>query len=316
VAYAPSPRVRQTSEDLAKSLAGAFVASVGFLVGGALGIAMAFLLLVLLTVLLAYLERRALPPSTVRLDEYGQHLRRRGLTPGTIKSYTLTLNGWFASLDEKRAATKADVDRYFNDRDWSRKTIDLYLTHIRGYYDWAVENGYAPLNPITNADRPRRHGKHVPRPIEARDLERAIDSANDQLRAVLQLAARAGLSAKEIAGLQTRDILLDEPPRLRVAHGKGGTVRVVRLNRKVLEAIRRLDLERTGYLFPGHRGDQSRHYGDPSTHMRSGSISKMVSRHLRELGIDSTCESLRQYFSNAVYTAPDEEATAAAIDRL
>jgi integrase len=276
----------------------------------------AFLLLLLLNVLLAYLERRALPPVAVRLEEYGQHLQRRGLATGTIKSYTLTLNGWFALLGEKRTATKADVDRYFNDRDWSRTTIDLYLAHIGGYYDWAVENGYAALNPTRDADRPRRRGKHLPRPIEEHDLERALDSASDQLRAVLQLAARAGLSAKEIAGLHTRDILLDEPPRLRVAHGKGGTVRVVRLNRKVLEALRRLDLERAGYVFPGYLGDQSRHYGDPSTHMRPGSISKMVSRHLRDLGISSTCESLRQYFANAVYTAPDEEATAAAIDRL
>src|SRR5260370_4891976 len=179
----------------------------------------------------------------------------------------MILSGWFAALGEKRTAAKADVDRYCSDRDWAPKTIDLYLTHIRGYYDWAVENGYAPLNRITNADRPRRHGKRVPSAIDAQDLERAVDSANDELRAVLQLAARAGLSAKEIAGLHTRDILLDAPPRLRVVHGKGGTVRVVRLNRKVLEALAHLDLERSGFVFPGY---ESRHYGDRSTHIKPG----------------------------------------------
>jgi len=157
---------------------------------------------------------------------------------------------------------------------------------------------------------------------------------------VLQLGARAGLSAKEIAGLHSRDIMLDERPRLRVVHGKGGKERVVPLNTKVLHALQKLGIEQTGYVFPGRVDGQPRLHSDRKTHMKAGSISRMVTRHFQQLGIDSTCESLRQRFFKAAfketkdmrlvqelagheritttveYTAVNEEATAEAIDRL
>jgi integrase len=325
---------------MAKSVAGAFVATIGLLVGGLVGVAVALLVLVLLNAMLAYLERQSVPPVAVRLEEYRQHLRHRRLAPGTIDAYTLTLNGWFASLGDKRMATTTDVERYVGDHlDWSPTTVNLYLDTISGYYEWAAVHAYAAFNPITNVDRPR-HIKRVPKPIEEDDLERALSTANDELRAVLQLGARAGLSAKEIAGLHTRDIMLDEHPRLRVVHGKGGKERVVPLNPKVLEALRKLGIEQTGYVFPGRADGQSRLHGDRKTHVKAGSVSKMVSRHLRQLGVDSTCESLRQRFfkaafketkdmrvvqelagheritTTAEYTAINETVTAEAVDRL
>ena len=67
----------------------------------------------------------------------------------------------------------------------------------------------------------------------------------------------------------------------------------------MLETLQVLGIDREAYVF------RSR-VNLPDDHMKSGTITRKVSRHLRQLGIDATCESLRQRFMNVLYNETDD----------
>ena len=215
-----SSGARRVVEDVAIGVAAALITALGLKFGLA-GLAVALVVLVGLIFLLVYRERRLVPPASVRVAEYQRHLRQRRLALSTQDGYTRALDVWFEWLHGRRTATAGDVERYLDAHPtWKPKTINFYLTTLSGYYDWAIRQGYATTNPIDRIDRPDSPWPGS-NPISEVDLQRAIDSADDQVRAMLQLGARAGLSPKEIAQLHTRELTVGEHPRCALLTGKG-----------------------------------------------------------------------------------------------
>ena len=67
------------------------------------------------------------------------------------------------------------------------------------------------------------------------------------MRAMLALAAFAGLRCQEIAGLD-RDDIIEAKGLIRVRFGKGAKERIVPIHPDVMEALRCLPLPRTGAI--------------------------------------------------------------------
>jgi integrase/recombinase XerC len=134
----------------------------------------------------------------------------------------------------------------------------------------------------------------VPRPIRDDDLALAVDRADNTTRAMLCLAAYAGLRAKEIAGLCREDILETmDAPTLVVTAPKGRRQRTVPLHPALWDALRAAGLPRSGYLFRQRSG----------LAVPAWKVSQVVNDHLRSLGIDSTLHKLRHHFATKVYAA-------------
>jgi integrase/recombinase XerC len=113
------------------------------------------------------------------------------------------------------------------------------------------------------------------------------------MRAMLLLAAFAGLRCQEIAGLE-RDDVIEAKDLLRVRHGKGQKERVLPLHPDVMAALRALPMPQTGPLFLRPSGAAH----TPVT------VSEAMRDYLRRIcGIDATAHQLRHWFATEVYAS-------------
>jgi integrase/recombinase XerC len=170
------------------------------------------------------------------------------------------------------------------------RTRYAWLSAIHGFYVWAVSEELTETDPTTAIVRPKMR-RVLPRPIDADSLNDAIRGARPQMRAMLLLAAFAGLRCMEIAGLE-RDDIIEAKSLIRVRHGKGDKERIIPLHPDVLEALRLLPMPKSGRLFVRPMGGSH----TPDT------VSIAVRSYLRtDCGIDATGHQLRHYFATEVY---------------
>jgi site-specific recombinase XerD len=237
------------------------------------------------------------PPTAeaAHLKQFVRDLHRRNLAPTTISHYRNSLERF-----ERRTgislleATRDDLRDWLDTLRVGPRTVFWYVSTLRVFYNWALDEELLDRNPATGLVTPR-YGRLVPRPIGDDDLVLALRGARPRMRAWLALAAFAGFRAKEIAGLRREDVLdMVEPPVLVVSAPKGGRQRVVPLNPYVAHALRLAGLPRSGWLFPSQRG------GGP---VQPPTVSKLASRYLDGCGIDATLHQLRHAFATEVYRA-------------
>ena len=194
-------------------------------------------------------------------------------------------------------ATREDVEVFLDQRRTrqGRKIISRtrrsWLAQLHGFYRWCVEEELTAADPTARITPPKAR-RILPRPIDGDDLVTAIRAARPEMRAILSLAAFAGLRCQEIAGLE-RDDVIEAKGLLRIRHGKGDKERLIPIHPDVMAALRCLPMPRTGYLFRRLRG------GPYSPNWMSVCISK----YLDEMGIDATAHMCRHWFATEVYGA-------------
>lgn len=127
------------------------------------------------------------------------------------------------------------------------------VSHLRGFYRWAIDERLLDHDPSLRLRRPKRE-RRIPRPMPDHAAARALSEAPDPIRQWLFLAAYAGLRACEIAQLCGRDFLLEQrPPMLIIRVSKGGDPSSVPLAeplRPVVAQLARID----GWCFPKAEG--------------------------------------------------------------
>lgn len=167
-----------------------------------------------------------------------------------------------------------------------------YVGHIRAFYRWALATGIVSADPSTMLTIPVVP-QHLPRPIAEEDLARALDAARPKMRAILVLAAFAGLRAIEISGLLFEDIHRepDGTAYIHVRKGKGNKSRNVEIGQRVIQALQAYGFRRRGYVFLGHDGQPQ----EPP------SISSSANRFLRSQDVDATLHQLRHRYATQMY---------------
>ena len=218
-------------------------------------------------------QRRGLRPATLRDRENVIEMFGRAIDPAPLLQVTVPIaEQWRGSLDHLSAST-----------------INTYTSHVFGFYRWALRRGLVAVDPTCDIAVPKvRPG--VPHPIEEGDLELALATAGQPLRAWLVLAAYAGLRSGEIARMRREHVLDTRTPALiHVVNGKGGRERVVPAGSVVLAELAQHLTGRRGRLWLENR-TQPEH-----------TLSIQVSQHLRQLGIPHTCHSLRHRFATQLY---------------
>ncbi|HKY14797.1 MAG TPA: tyrosine-type recombinase/integrase, partial [Microthrixaceae bacterium] len=225
------------------------------------------------------------------IQAHRAHLHYRGLRDSTIyqrgrvlvrlKAHTRTelLDTTAHQIEDRLATVPAAESRACE------------LSHLRGFYGWAVEVGHLEVDPTARLRRPRTY-RRLPRPIAEDDLATALAEAPDRVRPWLLLAGWAGLRASEIAQLRAED--LDET-YLVVRESKNHRDGIVPLSPWLVDQLRRCDLARHGWLFP-------RHDGRPGPN-RAWTVSQLANRHLHSLGLADTLHTLRHRFGTQVQRA-------------
>lgn len=174
----------------------------------------------------------------------------------------------------------------------SPETRRAYVCHIRAFYRWAMRVGIVTEDPSQMLTIPKVP-RHLPRPIEEDDLTLALTAARPKLRAILTLAAYAGLRAVEISGLEWQDFRRepDGTAYLVVRKGKGGKQRAVQVGDTVIRALQAYGIKRRGPMFLGLEGGPM----DPR------SVSSSANRHLAKYGVEATLHQLRHRYGTVAY---------------
>lgn len=229
---------------------------------------------------LDYARLEGLAPKTT-VYRRGNALRRleRTLQIELIEAGALVLAEWRAGL------TLGD------------QTVLNYVTDLRRFYAWAVEQGFRADNPAAGLPVPRP-GRRLPRPISSDDLFHALQVAPDRVRPWLILAAWCGLRAQEIARLR-RECVLDtmRPPSLLVTQdaAKGRKERLVPVAPWALAELRACGMPASGWMYTRADGVPG-----PNT---PGQVSRVANKFLHAAGIDATLHQLRHWFGTESYRA-------------
>ncbi len=227
------------------------------------------------------------------LAAHALSLRARNLSLSSRKSSSTALTSLTAHAQaDLLTLTHADIEAWAADRlsHVGARTVRANLTWIKCFYRWAVDNEYLTHDPSARIRSPRTP-RTLPRPISEQRLARAVAAADDRTRAILLLAALAGLRGAEIAGLSWAHVQLEEAePVLRVM-GKGSRERVVDISPELAEALLAL---------PHRRGPVIRRADGSIAHNRPARISQLGNDHLHACGAPDTLHSLRHRFATQV----------------
>lgn len=177
----------------------------------------------------------ALPVPTeatelLRLHRLAQD--RRGIQPNSIEKREQYLRAFARWLDPRGLldASRQDVELFLDKRrtQEGRKiqsdTRYYWIAHFHSFYKWAMLEELIEADPTVAIVRPKTR-RTLPRPIEGDDLVMAVRGARPEMRAMLSLAAFAGLRCQEIAGLD-RDDIIEAKGLIRVRYGKGAKERI------------------------------------------------------------------------------------------
>lgn len=185
------------------------------------------------------------------LVEYRKHLVRRHLQPSTIHRYMTDLAAFRRWLGRPLTdVTSEEIESFLDSLNLEvARSRYRWLSQLHRFYSWAAAHGYVKVDPTLTIDRPRL-SRLLPRPVDDEILRHAMSIAGSQMRAMLALAAYAGLRCAEIAALDRASI---GPGTIRI-RGKGGHERMVPLHPVVSEALAGTALARTGPVLRQENG--------------------------------------------------------------
>jgi len=233
----------------------------------------------------------ALPTDAELIKGFERFMKRRGMRPMTIRVRRNALDLASRQLpDGLVCATKGQIEAWLDRRTLSDQSRRCYMSHLKAFYTWAVDDEELPADPMRKIRQPRKR-RYVPRPIPTRDLVRALEGADPTMRCWLLLGAYGGFRCVEIAGLDRGDVL-EADGLLRITQGKGGHERVVPLHPEVLTALQALPMPSHGALF---RRPVCR------DRWPAGALSHTINDYLHSLGIESTAHTLRHWFGTTIY---------------
>lgn len=216
---------------------------------------------------------------------------RRGLLPHSIAKKQMHLRAFMRWLDDRHIfdVKREDIETFLDARCIGPKTRHCWLSHLRVFYRWAVEEGLTSSDPTERIPSPRIR-RNLPRPAPDGDIQKALAGASPRERCWVLLAAFQGLRCQEIGGLRREDV--DEREgTLRVTCAKGGTERMLPLHPEVHGALVDLPMPKRGYLFLVK--------GQP---FRPKYLSRVFNEHLEAQGTRITAHQLRHFFGTRLYS--------------
>lgn len=194
---------------------------------------------------------------------------RRGLAPNTLDAYSRTLERYLGFLDSRciasSVATRGDVCLYLASfhAGLSNATVQQFLTVVRLFHAYLMEEGVRPNSPVTQTGGGRgmvaRHHKlpWVPNEEDWQAILAAARLEPIRNRAMLAFAYDAGLRREELCCLQSSD--LDPSRRMLRVRGEttkattGGTASGLQTNGLAAPTFGRWSAMPRAFMKKGHR---------------------------------------------------------------
>ncbi|WP_300717938.1 site-specific tyrosine recombinase XerD [uncultured Desulfovibrio sp.] len=175
-------------------------------------------------------------------------LAQRGLSMRTVVSYRQDLENFFLFWEELGESDKASLDEHdiFLYLAWLRgrknagRTLARRLSALRGFFEYALEEGLLDANPAALLESPRLP-RYLPEVLSRAEMERLLqlpdmrEKCGRRDRCLLEMLYAAGLRVSEVCNLLVSDV--DMQRGLVLVSGKGAKDRLVPLHALVLDLL-------------------------------------------------------------------------------
>jgi integrase/recombinase XerD len=218
--------------------------------------------------------------------------RGRGMSDKTITDRLTVIR----RIPDAAFLTPQGVDRFLVSTGWARSTRANYHGAIRAWCKWLILTGRRSDDPTTIATTPKVK-KGRPRPVADAHLAMLLETRMyRRTRAMILLAAYAGLRVSEIAAIKGDDV--DTVINTITVTGKGDKQRQIPLH-PILKDLAAA-MPRRGWSFPTYVGNTKHLSGGP---MLGNSVSSSISNVMDRAGIPGTPHALRHWFGTALREA-------------
>lgn len=213
-------------------------------------------------------EQKKSALSQLTINHRPTYLKKFLKENGTLAVTAEQMQDWFDSI--RKDSTKSTLWHCYNQ-----------------FYKWAVGVGAMDRNPVADIVVPGQPPPPPPITFALNDIERAIDAADAStaygsgkgaMRCWIALAAFQGMQCREIAVLSAKDVNLSS--QVIAFHREDKRPRSTTLHPLAARALQALPAASGTRLFP---------------YATAQSISKAVSKHLHDCGIEGSAKSLVQW---------------------
>lgn len=201
------------------------------------------------------------------LDNYLAFLAaEKGLSPNTLDSYSRDLTSYleFTKGDFEEFGRKENVEKFIvfqRKRGLKPRSVARWMSALKGFFDFLIEEGYLEENPVSEIDRPKVSTPYpnVLSEEEVKELILSPDNSKTGIRdrAILEIFYATGLRVSELVNLKKTDVNLEAGFVL--AQGKRSKERIVPLNSQSILALKEY-LKKVNpkgkYLFPNKKGER------------------------------------------------------------
>lgn len=219
------------------------------------------------------------------LTQWRAWQQAQGLSERTIKERGDTITRLVAASGRPAHQIEAaDIIAFCSRTTLSPASRASYHASIRAFYKWALRVGIIDTDPTIHTPRPKRP-KNLPRPVATVHISRIIDQANrKRTRAMVTLAAYAGLRVHEVAKFSGED--LDRASAILTVTGKGGKTAMIPAHDVIMKLAE--EFPRYGYWFPAYSG---------APHVTPHAVSKAIRDCMRRAGVDAKPHQLRHWYA-------------------
>ena len=151
------------------------------------------------------------------INQYLDDIKLYTNSEATVRNKTQALQRFDADFDKPFTdLTDTDIKKWLKNRQELSKVSQLtYLTQLKAFFDFLIEEGVVPVNPVVKilkrlqrSNKNANNGKEVYLSID--DVKRIILSANDiRVRTMILVFYKTGLRVSELQRLDIPDIDFD-----------------------------------------------------------------------------------------------------------
>ena len=255
-------------------------------------------------------------PLARALCAYEDRLRRRALSPATLRLCVGTARGFLAHAGRLRGLARADVERFLaaRRRVLAPATLADEAVRLRGFLRDLVELGHLPSSPAADLVVPRAH-RPPPLVLSRQAVEQLLAAALVPTarggeavalrdRALFELAYGVGLRAAELRAARLIDLDL-AGAALRARRAKRGGERVVPLPPASLPHLRAwVERGRPALVDRGRGRDEGfLLLNDAGTPLRHRAVQAIVARVARRAGVRCHAHALRRALATHLVSA-------------
>lgn len=227
------------------------------------------------------------------MHEWRAWQRAANLSERTVRERALTVE----ALCRDAGVPPSDIQpghvvAFLSRRNLSPTTRATYHASLRVFFAWMVARGHRPDDPTADTPRPKRPAG-IPRPVQSEQLGAILVACSrSRTRAMVLLAALAGLRVHEVAKIQGED--LDLAAGTLTVTGKGGKTAFIPLH-PILATMAAEEWPRRGYWFTSYR--------DRSKPITSRAVGKAISAAMDRAGVAGTAHQLRHWYGTELLEA-------------